>query len=166
MVKRQRLSLALALAGDPRLLVLDEPTAALDVAGRRRLLQTIRELAVHDRSIVLATHDLREAEAVADRVVVLHRGRKIADASTQDIVRRVDVSTMQFTTDAPPMVIANFPGITEVSLLPNGLYELLTADAEGLLQMLFAAGHQVADLTVTDADLESAFLTLTQEGAA
>ncbi|MFC6706011.1 ATP-binding cassette domain-containing protein [Flexivirga alba] len=164
--ERQRLSLALALAGAPELLVLDEPTAALDVAGRRRLLQAIRELAVQDRSIVLATHDLREAQEVADRVVVLHHGRKIADASTQEIVRRVGVSKVHLTTDASVVWIANFPGVTEVSVLRDRRIELLSADPEGLLGALFAAGHQVRDLTVTDADLESAFLTLTQEDAA
>ena len=164
--ERQRLSLALALAGAPELLVLDEPTAALDVAGRRRLLQAIRDLAVQDRSIVLATHDLREAQTVADRVVVLHHGRKIADASTQEIVRRVGVSKVHLTTDAPATWVANFPGVTEVSALPDKPLELLSADPEGLLGALFAAGHQVRDLTVTDADLESAFVALTQENAA
>ncbi|GGB16992.1 ABC transporter ATP-binding protein [Flexivirga endophytica] len=164
--ERQRLSLALALTGSPDLLVLDEPTAALDVAGRRRLLRTIRDLAAQDRAIVLATHDLREAQEVADRVVVLHHGRKIADASTQEIVRRVGVSRMQLTTDAPAAWVANFLGVTEVSSSSDGRLELLTADAEGLLGALFSAGHQVRDLTVADADLESAFLTLTQEPAA
>lgn len=164
--ERQRLSLALALAGDPELLVLDEPTAALDVAGRRRLLQAIRELAVQDRSIVLATHDLREAQAVADRVVVLHHGRKIADAATRDVVRRVGVSTMQLTTDASSERIASIPGVRQVSALSDGRFELLAGDVEGLLRALFAAGHRITDLTVADADLESAFVALTQEEAA
>lgn len=164
--ERQRLSLALALTGAPELLVLDEPTAALDVAGRRRLLQSIRELAVQDRSIVLATHDLREAQAVADRVVVLHHGRKIADASTRDVVRRVDVSTVQLTTNATVAWIASLPGVTQVSPLRDGRLELLSADVEGLLRTLFAAGHRAVDLAVADADLESAFVALTQEEAA
>lgn len=164
--ERQRLSLALALTGSPDLLVLDEPTAALDVSGRRRLLQTIRELAAGDRAIVLATHDLREAQQVADRVVVLHHGRKIADAPTQDVVRRVGVSTVQLTTDASPLWLANLPGVAQVSPMLDGRTELLVVDAADLLRALFTAGHDVRDLTVGDADLESAFLTLTKETAA
>lgn len=164
--ERQRLSLALALTGNPELLVLDEPTAAMDVAGRRRLLETIRDLAAQNRSIVLATHDLREAQAVADRVVVLHHGRKIADAPTKDVVHRVGVSTVQFTTGAALVWLANNPGVRQVSTLPDGRYELLVADVEALLRAMFAAGHHATDLTVADADLESAFVALTQEDAA
>lgn len=164
--ERQRLALALALTGSPELLVLDEPTAALDPAGRRRLLGTIRDLAAQDRAIVLATHDLREAQEVADRVVVLHHGRKIADGSTQDIMRRVGVSRVQLTTSAPASWIMDFPGITGLSPVKDGRIELLSADPEGLLRALFAAGHEVRDLAVADADLESAFLALTEEEAA
>lgn len=164
--ERGRLSLALALAGAPELLVLDEPTAAMDVAGRRRLLRAIRELAGQNRAIVLATHDLREAQAVADRVVVLHHGRKIADAPTRDIVRRVDVSTVRFTTGASMDWIASVPGVTQVSRLHDDRFELLATDVEGLLRTLFTAGHHLTELTVADADLESAFVALTREDAA
>lgn len=161
--ERQRLSLALALTGSPELLVLDEPTAALDPAGRRRLLDTIRALAGQHRGIVLATHDLREAQEIADRVVVLHHGRKIADAPTEQVVRQVDVRRVQLRTDVGVQELANFPGTQEVSTLPDGRVELLIGDVEALLAALFAAGHEVSQLTVTDADLESAFLALTRE---
>ena len=164
--ERQRLSLALALTGRPELLALDEPTAALDVAGRRRLLQSIRRLAAQDRSIVLATHDLREAQEVADRVVVLHHGRKIADGSTAEVVARVAVRRVRLRTDQEPAGLANQPGVRSVSAMPDGRLELLVSDPETLLEGLFRRGHQVTELTVTDADLESAFVALTEEGAA
>lgn len=164
--ERQRLSLALALTGSPELLVLDEPTAALDVAGRRGLLRSIRELAVDDRAIVLATHDLREAQEIADRVVVLHHGRKIADGDTAEVVGQVGVRRVHLRTDLDVLRIANHPGVQSVSITPDGRVELLARDPEGLLAGLFADGHHVTDLTVADADLESAFVALTEDGAA
>ncbi|WP_446664336.1 ABC transporter ATP-binding protein [Flexivirga sp. B27] len=164
--ERQRLSLALALAGTPQLLILDEPTAALDVAGRRSLLGTIRELAVQDRAIVLATHDLREAQAVADRVVVLHHGRKIADAATAEIVGRVGVRRVQLRIASGGLWLANQPDIFDVSTLPDGRLDFLSRDPEALLERLFRGGHRVSELSIADADLESAFVTLTEERTA
>ncbi|WP_158607611.1 ABC transporter ATP-binding protein [Flexivirga caeni] len=164
--ERQRLSLALALTGRPDLLVLDEPTAALDVAGRRRLLRAIRRLAAQDRSILLATHDLREAQEVADRVVVLHHGRKIADGTTAEIVGAVGVRRVQLRAAIRGEELANHGGVRSVSRTPDGRFDLLTTDPEGLLRTLVTAGHRIADLTVVDADLESAFVALTGEEAA
>ena len=164
--ERQRLSLALALTGSPDLLVLDEPTAALDVAGRRRLLGSIRALAVAHRSIVLATHDLREAQEIADRVVVLHHGRKIADGATADVVGQVGVRRVQLRTDEDAARIAKQPGVRSVSTAPDGRLDVLAGDPERLLAGLFARGRRVTDLTVADADLESAFVALTEEAAA
>jgi ABC-2 type transport system ATP-binding protein len=83
--QRQRLRLALALAGNPELLVLDEPTAALDVQARRVFWQRVRAWVAAGRTVLFATHRLEEADAVADRVVVLHGGRLVADQTPDQI---------------------------------------------------------------------------------
>jgi ABC-2 type transport system ATP-binding protein len=86
--QRQRLRLALAVAGNPELLVLDEPTAALDVEARRAFWQRVRVWVAGGRTVLFATHRLEEADAVADRVVVLHRGRLVADQTPEQIKTR------------------------------------------------------------------------------
>jgi ABC-2 type transport system ATP-binding protein len=86
--QRQRLRLALALAGNPELLVLDEPTAALDVQARRAFWQRVRVWVAEGRTVLFATHRLEEADAVADRVVVLHGGRLVADQTPDQMKTR------------------------------------------------------------------------------
>jgi ABC-2 type transport system ATP-binding protein len=86
--QRQRLRLALALAGNPELLVLDEPTAALDVEARRAFWQRVRAWVAGGRTVLFATHRLEEADAVADRVVVLHGGRLVADQTPDQMKTR------------------------------------------------------------------------------
>ena len=87
--QRQRLRLALALVGDPDLLVLDEPTAALDVAARRAFWRRLRGGAAAGRTVLFATHRLEEADAIADRVVVLARGRLVADGTPDQVKLQV-----------------------------------------------------------------------------
>ncbi|HLT85700.1 MAG TPA: ABC transporter ATP-binding protein [Phototrophicaceae bacterium] len=84
--ERQRLLLAMALVGSPELLLLDEPTAAMDVASRRGFWRLTRESVAEGATVLFATHDLMEAEAVADRVVVVARGRVLADAPPQQLL--------------------------------------------------------------------------------
>lgn len=93
--ERRRLLFALALAGDPEFLFLDEPTAALDTASRRALLDTLRDLARAGRTIVLTTHDLTEAECVAQRVLVLANGRLVADDSLEELARVADATCIR-----------------------------------------------------------------------
>jgi len=91
--QRQRLRLALAVAGNPELLVLDEPTAALDVQARRAFWQRVRAWVATGRTVLFATHRLEEADAVADRVVVLHGGRLVADQTPEQIKTRTTGQT-------------------------------------------------------------------------
>jgi ABC-2 type transport system ATP-binding protein len=122
----------LAIVGDPRLLLLDEPTSALDVDARLRFWDQVRELAGRGRTILLSTHNMAEAQTLAQRVVLVNRGAIVADGTPGEVAALTGVQTMRLLSTAP----------------------------EEALRVLFATGRQVRNLTVADADLESAFVAL------
>jgi ABC-2 type transport system ATP-binding protein len=166
--ERQRLLLALALVGLPELLVLDEPTAAMDLAARRGFWAFARDATIRGATLLFATHDLAEAEEVADRVVLLHRGRVMADAPPTQLAQLVPGSLVTVVTDAPAGTIAAWPGVGEVRPAegprPPGGWSRLTvsaADAPSVVVPLVRGGYALAELTVRDADLETAFARLT-----
>jgi ABC-2 type transport system ATP-binding protein len=99
--QRQRLRLAMALAGDPELLVLDEPTAALDVEARRLFWDRMRAVVSTGRTVLFATHRLEEADTVADRVLVLSRGRLVADGTPEQIKARASLQVADAGSDLP-----------------------------------------------------------------
>ncbi len=157
--QRQRVLLALALAGTPPLLVLDEPTSAMDVEGRRAFWTTMRSLADRGHTVVFATHHLDEADAVADRVVVVDRGRVVADGSAASVKSGIAGRTVRFScTDRTGL--AGLPGVTAVGGAGD-LVELATTDAEATLRALLAHRDRLPDLEVRGASLEQAFLSLT-----
>lgn len=165
--ERQRLYFALAIVGDPDLLFLDEPTVALDVEGRRAFWQQVVGFAELGKTVLFTTHHLSEADAVARRLVVIDRGRIIAEGTPSDVKRRVADRTVRFRTGLPASALATRPGVQRVDLEPGGLLAVYTSEPEGLLRELFAEGAELRDLTVTDADLEAAFVALTRrEGVA
>ena len=160
--QRQRLYFALAVAGDPDLMFLDEPTVGMDVESRRAFLDGIREFAAEGKTIVLTTHYLEEADELAHRVVVIDRGSVIADASPREIKARVAGKRVEFL--APGVERGQFDGLPWSSLEIDGeRVRILSANPEALLSGLFARGVQLAELTVTGADLEEAFLSLTRK---
>ena len=151
--------MALALAGEPPLLLLDEPTAAMDVEGRRAFWTTMRELAGRGHTIVFATHHLTEADAVADRVVVIADGRVVADGSAAEIKREASGRTISFT-GVPQPRDATLPGVTTVA--PHGdTVVLTTTDTEATLRGLLDGGRLLPDLEVRGASLEDAVLSVT-----
>ena len=159
--QRQRLSFAMAIAGDPDLLFLDEPTAALDVAARRAFWTQVREFARLGKTVLFSTHNMDEVDQLADRVVVIDHGRVIADGPPATIKATVAARHVRLATDAPAASLAEFPGVVRVDTDPDGRLVIATNTPEDLLRELFASGYRVADLTVADADLESAFVHLT-----
>ncbi|PWW25113.1 ABC-2 type transport system ATP-binding protein [Geodermatophilus normandii] len=161
--QRQRVMLALALAGQPPLLLLDEPTSAMDVEGRRAFWTTMRELAARGTTVVFATHHLEEADAVADRVVVLAGGRVVADGSSAGVRSAVAGRTVRLsvTDDAD---LTGLPGVTAATRR-GGTAVLTTSDAEATLRVLLDRGVPLADLEVRGASLEDAVLTLTTGAA-
>lgn len=167
--ERQRLLLAIALVGDPEVLVLDEPTAAMDLDARRRFWTHVRAAAGRGATLMFATHDLSEAETVADRVVLFDRGRVVADARPADLKRHVSGCVVTVATDAPPARIAALPGVGAVAsarrprVETKGLprFAVTASDALSVVVPLVRAGHEVTELTVSEASLAAAFERLT-----
>ncbi|MGY1697078.1 ABC transporter ATP-binding protein [Geodermatophilus sp. SYSU D00814] len=155
--QRQRVLLALALAGQPPLLLLDEPTSAMDVEGRRAFWATMRALAARGTTVVFATHHLEEADAVADRVVVLAGGRLVADGSSAAVRSAVSGRSVRLTAARLP---DDLPGVTAVTR-QGAVATLATADVEATLRALLDHGVALTDLEVRGASLEDAVLTLT-----
>ena len=158
--QRQRVVLALALAGQPPLLLLDEPTSAMDVEGRRAFWTAMRGLAARGTTVVFATHHLEEADAVADRVVVLAGGRLLADGSSAAVRSAVSGRTVRLTADRLP---GHLPGVTSVTRQGTTV-ALETGDVEATLRALLDAGVPLTDLDVRGASLEDAVLSLTASG--
>jgi ABC-2 type transport system ATP-binding protein len=157
--QRQRVLLALALAGEPPLLLLDEPTSAMDAEGRRAFWTTMRGLAGRGHTVVFATHHLAEADAVADRVVVVAGGRVVADGSAAQIKAGVAARRISFTA-VPDREFDELPAVRDSSRQGSTL-TLTTTDAEATLRALLADGVPLPDLEVYGASLEDAVLALT-----
>jgi ABC-2 type transport system ATP-binding protein len=157
--QRQRVLLALALAGTPPLLLLDEPTSAMDVEGRRAFWTTMRGLAERGHTVVFATHHLEEADAVADRVVVVAGGRVVADGSAASIKAGATARTISFTA-APGDPLDFLPGVTSIDRRGDVVH-LTTGDPETTLRALLVEGRRLPDLEVRGASLEDAVLSLT-----
>ncbi|MET0763849.1 MAG: ABC transporter ATP-binding protein [Blastococcus sp.] len=157
--QRQRVLLALALAGAPPLLLLDEPTSAMDVEGRRAFWTTMRGLAGRGHTVVFATHHLDEADAVADRVIVIAGGRVIADGSSAQVKAGVAGRTVTFTA-APGRAFDGIPAVSEVAWQGDRV-SLTTTDTDATLRALLADGGSLPDLEVRGASLEQAVLALT-----
>ncbi len=159
--QRQRLYFALAACGNPPILFLDEPTVAMDVASRIAFLETIAGYAAAGRTVVLTTHFMEEADQVAGRIVVIDRGRVIADDTPARIKSRAAGRRIRFRTPEPlsPDALAGLPLVA--LRLDGHEVRFLSNEPEPLLAELFRRGTPIQDLEVGGADLEEAFLALT-----
>jgi ABC-2 type transport system ATP-binding protein len=160
--QKRRLAFALAVCGDPDLLFLDEPTAGLDVAARRGLWERIRALVARGRTVLLTTHHLEEADALADRIVVLHRGRVLAEGSPAAIKERAAGRRIRAATTVPAEAVATLPGVRRARR-QGATLEVLANAAEPVVRELLARDPGLTDLEVAGAGLEEAFLALTGE---
>ncbi|MGH3319244.1 MAG: ABC transporter ATP-binding protein [Streptosporangiaceae bacterium] len=161
----QRLRFALALVGNPRTLVLDEPTAGLDVEARRTFWTSMRAYAASGRTVLFATHYLEEADENADRILVMSRGRVIADGPATEIKATVGGRTVRFTLDGQSSEgLDRLPGVKGMEIRGDSV-TLSTADADETVAALYTSRGKVRDIEVTGADLEDAFLALTENDA-
>ncbi len=170
--EKRRVQFAIALAGEPDLLFLDEPTTGLDVQARRSLWRNIRAYAQRGAGVILTTHYLEEADALADQIVVLNQGRMVAAGTPAQIKQRVSLKQVHCRTGLPVAELESHPLIEKLQIetQPNADQDkliqctLLTQNAEALLRDLLQRDQALTDLQVTGAGLEEAFLALTETG--
>jgi len=160
--QKRRLALALALVGRPELVLLDEPTTGLDVEARRDVWAAIRDYHANGATVVLSSHNMAEVEALAERVVVIDRGRIVADDDVATIRTRVATRRVSLRANALPTL----PGAERLSS-DGDRHELFTSDSDAVVRELVASGAPFSDLEVVSASLEEAFVAITnQEQAA
>lgn len=162
--QQRRLQFALALCGRPRLLFLDEPGAGLDIEARGLLWQAIRDTAGEGCAVVLTTHDLGEAEALADRVAVLARGRIVAEGSRHELRARIAACTVRCASTLDEALVGAWPGVQEIRRDGPRL-EIVTDAAESIVRRLLQADAALAELEVRRAGLAEAFTEITRAAA-
>jgi ABC-2 type transport system ATP-binding protein len=160
--QRQRVQFALAICGNPDLVFLDEPTVGMDVESRRAFWQHVRVLAARGRTIVLTTHYLEEADALADRIVMLRSGTIVADGAPHQIKSRAASRRIRCVTRLPLEEVRALPAV-QSARHDAATIEILTSEAERVVRALLAQDPDLAALEVTGAGLEEAFLALTSQ---
>ncbi|MBS0216799.1 MAG: ABC transporter ATP-binding protein [Proteobacteria bacterium] len=160
--QQRRVQFALAICGNPELIFLDEPTTGLDIESRETLWTAIRNLVAQGTAVLLTTHYLEEAQALADRVVVVRNGREIAQGSVDDIRALVSDQRIRCRSLVSREQLAAWPGVHEASVV-DGRVELVVEDAASVLRWLLSIDPTLSELEVTRAGLADAFLALTRD---
>lgn len=160
--QRQRVLFALAICGNPDLLFLDEPTVGLDVEARRSLWDEMRKIIARGKTVLLTTHYLDEADALADRVVVINKGAVIAEGTPAEIKTRTAGKRIRCISSLPLAVLQSLPGVKDVRQDREAV-EINATEAEPVLRELLNRDPGVSGIEVSSAGLEEAFLALTHE---
>ncbi|MFJ5306826.1 ABC transporter ATP-binding protein [Streptomyces sp. NPDC088350] len=160
--QKQRVQLAMALVTEPTLLVLDEPTVGLDTMARRHFWQILAHRRAQGAAVLVTTHLIEESAAVADRVVVLDRGRILADAPPQELVSRLPDRTVTARTGLSQAELERLPGVLSVTH-EHDLVKIQTRSPEDLLRVLLDRDPALSELRVQDAGLEEAVVALTDD---
>jgi len=160
--QKRQVQFALSLCGRPELLFLDEPTVGLDVQAREALWKVIRELLHEGCSIVLTTHYLEEAEALADRVAVMARGRLVTSGSVEEIRANVSHKQVSCVSRLAADTVRAWPEVVRLEMERDRM-QITTRRAEALLVRLFREDPELADVEVRRAGLAEAFTELTNE---
>jgi ABC-2 type transport system ATP-binding protein len=159
----QRVRFAVALVCDPELLVLDEPTVAMDVEGRRAFWTTMREFAARGKTVVFATHYLEEADDYADRAVLMAAGQVVADGPPTEVKARVGSRVIRATLPGvSEEALAALPGVTSAERRGDAVV-LRCSDSDAAIRVLLAEYPAARDIEITGAGLEEAFLELTAD---
>ncbi|MFJ7074965.1 ABC transporter ATP-binding protein [Streptomyces sp. NPDC098781] len=159
----QRVRFALATAGDSDLVVLDEPTTGMDVTTRQAFWATMREQADQGRTVLFATHYLEEADAIADRVLVLHRGRLLADGTAAEIKAKAGARRISFDLADGPIdeaALRQLPFLTHLDVSGQTV-RIQSADADATVHALYGLGLYPHNLEVAGLGLEQAFVAIT-----
>lgn len=171
--QKQRVLFALALAGDPDLIFLDEPTVGLDIKSRRGMWAQIQSLAARGKTVLLTTHYLEEADSLANRIVVIDKGRTVCEGTPAEVkslgsgaanaARSRSVKIIRCATAVPEATLLNLAGVTSATLI-GSLTTIHTNQAESTLRELLALDQTLHSIEVQSPDLEDAFLALTDTG--
>jgi ABC-2 type transport system ATP-binding protein len=158
----QRVRFALATAGDSDLIVLDEPTTGMDVTTRQAFWATMREQAGQGRTVLFATHYLEEADAVADRVLVLHRGRLLADGTAAEIKAKAGARSVSFdlADTVDEQALRGLPFLTSLAVSGRTV-RIQSSDADATVHALYGLGVYPRNLEVAGLGLEQAFVAIT-----
>ena len=163
--EQQRLRFAMALIPDPELLILDEPTQGMDVEGRRGFWKAIRDDAALGRTVVFATHYLEEADAYADRIVLISKGRIVADGTAAEVKGLASGRTIRATLPgADEAALRAMPGVDGVEVRGDTVL-IHSGDTDAVARRLLTQ-TPARDLEITSRGLEDAFLALTGDAAA
>jgi ABC-2 type transport system ATP-binding protein len=159
----QRLRFAIALVSNPDLLILDEPTVAMDVEARRDFWATMRTFTARGKTVVFATHYLEEADAYSDRIILMANGRIVADGPATEIKATVGLRTIRITLPgADLLALQALPGVSTVDTRGESVV-LTCSDSDVALRALLPAFPAARDIEVSGAGLEVAFLQLTSQ---
>jgi len=162
--QRQRTLFALAICGNPDLLFLDEPTVGLDVEARRALCEEIRRLVERGKTVLLTTHYLEEADALADRIAVINQGEIIAEGRPSEIKAQNSGKRIRCITALSLASLLQIPGVSDAKQDREAV-EIHASDAELVVRALLARDASLSGLEITSAGLEEAFLALTHDNS-
>lgn len=159
----QRVRFALATAGDSDLIILDEPTTGMDVSARQAFWATMREQADQGRTVLFATHYLEEADAIADRVLVLHRGRLLADGTAAEIKAKAGARRVSFDLEGAidEAALRALPFLTSIDVSGQTV-RVQSSDADATVHALYGLGVYPRNLEVAGLGLEQAFVAITE----
>ncbi|HEY2280224.1 MAG TPA: ABC transporter ATP-binding protein [Streptosporangiaceae bacterium] len=159
----QRVRFALAIVGDSDLIVLDEPTTAMDVETRRAFWDNMKVEVAEGKTLLFATHYLEEADQAADRIIVINKGRLLADGTPSEIKARAGAKRISFHLDQidEPFLLG-LPALVNVEIR-HDLVQIQTSDSDRTLYAVLDAGYRPRDLEVSSLGLEQAFLAITAE---
>jgi ABC-2 type transport system ATP-binding protein len=160
--QRQRTLFALAICGNPDLLFLDEPTVGLDVEARRALWEEIRLLVARGKTVLLTTHYLEEADALADRIAVINQGEIIAEGTPAEIKSQTSGKRIRCVTQLSMDALLQIPDVADVKVDREAV-EIHTGAAESVVRTLLARDPSLSGLEISSAGLEEAFLSLTRD---
>ena len=159
----QRVRFALAICGKSELIVLDEPTAAMDVETRRLFWNSMKEEVAAGRTLLFATHYLEEADQAADRILVINRGRLLADGTPAEIKARAGAKRLSFRLDkVDEPFLLGLPGLVNLEVR-HDVVQIQSADSDATLYAILDAGYRPREIEVTSLGLEQAFLAITAE---
>jgi ABC-2 type transport system ATP-binding protein len=159
----QRVRFALAIAGECELIVLDEPTAAMDVETRQRFWAQMKEEVAEGKTLLFATHYLEEADQAADRVLVINRGRLLADGTPAEIKARAGAKRLSFRLDRieQPFLLG-LPGLVNLEVR-HDIVQIQSSDSDATLYALLGAGYRPREIEISSLGLEQAFIAITAE---